>query len=210
MGRTGEARHLEGAADPGCPADRFVRPAGSRPAEDNRGSYRRTTGALGALAQGSTVRLPFLFTAAPTRSPRLLPLLPAGCPGPRFLPFTRPLACVRIRSLLSHHCTFTRSWTAFLQGSLIYQSHSLFLIVGFQIYFFKLFILYCGIADKLASLVAQIVKNPPAMQGDLGSDPWVRKIRWRRAWQPTPVFLPGESPWSLEDYSPWVQRLRQD
>ena len=23
--------------------------------------------------------------------------------------------------------------------------------------------------------------------------PWVRKIPWRRAWQPTPVFLPGES-----------------
>ena len=26
-----------------------------------------------------------------------------------------------------------------------------------------------------------------------GFDPWVRKILWRRAWQPTPVFLPGES-----------------
>ena len=25
-----------------------------------------------------------------------------------------------------------------------------------------------------------------------GPDPWVRKIPWRRAWQPTPVFLPGE------------------
>ena len=24
-------------------------------------------------------------------------------------------------------------------------------------------------------------------------DPWVGKIRWRRAWQPTPVFLPGNS-----------------
>ena len=24
-------------------------------------------------------------------------------------------------------------------------------------------------------------------------DPWVRKIPWSRAWQPTPVFLPGES-----------------
>ena len=23
--------------------------------------------------------------------------------------------------------------------------------------------------------------------------PWVRKIPWRRKWQPTPVFLPGES-----------------
>ena len=26
-----------------------------------------------------------------------------------------------------------------------------------------------------------------------GFDPWVRKISWRRKWQPTPVFLPGES-----------------
>ena len=27
----------------------------------------------------------------------------------------------------------------------------------------------------------------------LGFDPWVRKIPWRREWQPTPIFLPGES-----------------
>ena len=26
-----------------------------------------------------------------------------------------------------------------------------------------------------------------------GFDSWVRKVPWRRAWQPTPVFLPGES-----------------
>jgi len=26
-----------------------------------------------------------------------------------------------------------------------------------------------------------------------GFCPWVSKIPWRRAWQPTPVFLPGES-----------------
>ena len=26
-----------------------------------------------------------------------------------------------------------------------------------------------------------------------GFDPWVGKTPWRRAWQPTPVFLPGES-----------------
>ena len=25
-----------------------------------------------------------------------------------------------------------------------------------------------------------------------GFNPWVRKIPWRREWQPTPVFLPGE------------------
>ena len=32
----------------------------------------------------------------------------------------------------------------------------------------------------------------------LGFDPWVGKIPWRRAWQPTPVFLPGEPSWTEE------------
>ena len=34
-------------------------------------------------------------------------------------------------------------------------------------------------------------------------DPWIEKILWR-AWQPTPVFLPGESHGqrSLAGYSP--------
>ena len=38
-----------------------------------------------------------------------------------------------------------------------------------------------------------------------GFDPWVGKIPWRRAWQPTPVFLPGESHGqrNLAGYSPW-------
>ena len=27
-----------------------------------------------------------------------------------------------------------------------------------------------------------------------GFDPWLGKIPWRRTWQPTPVFLPGEPP----------------
>ena len=37
-----------------------------------------------------------------------------------------------------------------------------------------------------------------------GFDPWVGKIPWRRKWQPTPVFLPGESDGqrSLAGYSP--------
>ena len=42
-----------------------------------------------------------------------------------------------------------------------------------------------------ASLVAQMVKNPPARWETLGwveVDPWVKKIPWRQAWQPTPVF----------------------
>ena len=57
-----------------------------------------------------------------------------------------------------------------------------------------------------------MVKNPPANAGyarDVGSipgsDPWVRKIPWRRKWQPTSVFLPGKSHGqrSLAGYSPW-------
>ena len=55
----------------------------------------------------------------------------------------------------------------------------------------------------LASQVVLVVKNLPANAGDtrnVGSifDPWVRKIPWKRAWQPTPGFLPGESPWTEE------------
>ena len=43
------------------------------------------------------------------------------------------------------------------------------------------------------SMVAQTVKNLPAMW-----ETWVGKVPWRRAWQPTPVCLPGESPWTKE------------
>ena len=43
-------------------------------------------------------------------------------------------------------------------------------------------------------------------------DSWVRKIPWRRAWQPTPVFLPGESheQRSLVGYRPWSCRVGRD
>ena len=51
------------------------------------------------------------------------------------------------------------------------------------------------------------VKNLPANAGRkrLEFDPWVGKIPWSRAWQPTVVSLPGEShgPWELVGYSPW-------
>ena len=43
-----------------------------------------------------------------------------------------------------------------------------------------------------ASLVPHMVKNLPAVQ-ETQFDPWLRKIPWRREWQPTLVFLPGES-----------------
>ena len=61
-----------------------------------------------------------------------------------------------------------------------------------------------------ASQVALVVKNPPANAGDtrLGFIPWVRKNPWRRALQPIPVFLPGESHGQrkLAGYSPWGRK----
>ena len=49
-----------------------------------------------------------------------------------------------------------------------------------------------------------MIKNSPAMRSTW-FDPWVGKIPWRRAWQPTPVFWPGESHGqrSLVGCSPW-------
>ena len=51
---------------------------------------------------------------------------------------------------------------------------------------------------------AQTVKSPPAKQ-ETWVNPWVGKIPWRREWQPTPEFLPGEfhGQRSLAGYSPW-------
>ena len=46
--------------------------------------------------------------------------------------------------------------------------------------------------------------------GDLGS---VGKILWRRAWQPTQVFFPGESPWTEDPgglQSMGLQQVRYD
>ena len=60
------------------------------------------------------------------------------------------------------------------------------------------------LSEVRASLVAQLVKNLPVMQ-----ETWVQSLGWeepwRREWQPTPVFLPGESHGqrSLVGYSPW-------
>jgi len=52
--------------------------------------------------------------------------------------------------------------------------------------------------------VAQTVNSLPACRRP-GFNPWVRKITWRRKWQPTPVFLPGEfhRQKTLSSYSPW-------
>ena len=55
----------------------------------------------------------------------------------------------------------------------------------------------------MASLVVQLVKNPPAMQETPPFHSWVGKIQWRRDRLPTPVFWPGESHGL---YRPWCHK----
>ena len=53
--------------------------------------------------------------------------------------------------------------------------------------------------------MVQWVKNQPVNAGDPGDAGLIPLLgTWRRAWQPTPVFLPGESHGqrSVADYSP--------
>ena len=51
-----------------------------------------------------------------------------------------------------------------------------------------------SLLDDGPSQVLLVVKNPPANARDMRRrfDLWVGKIPWRRTWQLTPVFLPGE------------------
>ena len=56
---------------------------------------------------------------------------------------------------------------------------------------------FMSLQEQTSSLVPQTVQN--LLQcGRPGSEPQVGKILWRRAWQPTPVFLPIEPPWTEE------------
>ena len=61
-----------------------------------------------------------------------------------------------------------------------------------------------------------MVKKLLASAGDIrdtGSISWVGKIPWRKAWQPTPVYLPEESPWTEEPGGPQSmgsQRVRHN
>jgi len=54
-----------------------------------------------------------------------------------------------------------------------------------------------------------VVKNPPTNAEDVGLIPGsIRKILWRRKWQPTPAFLPRKSQeqGSLAGYSLWGRK----
>ena len=136
-----------------------------------------------------------------------------------------------IQDLLYFHTNCKNFWPSSVKNAIgnlgLYWIYRLLWVVGSfsRYWFFKSKNMHispsvCAIFDFFhqylivfwASLVAQMVKNPPAVQ-ETGVWSWVGKIPWRRAWQPTPVFLPGESPWTEESgglQSMWLQRIRHD
>ena len=73
-------------------------------------------------------------------------------------------------------------------------------------------LLITSIAENYSGWLAQVYYRLPlcfswyriCLQcGRPGFEPWVGKIPWRREWQPTPVFWPGEF---HELYGPWGRK----
>ena len=71
------------------------------------------------------------------------------------------------------------------------------------------YIIYCCLYTLTGAPRGHSSKESVCNAWDVGSrcrfNPWVRKIPWRRKWQPTPVFLTGKfhGRRSVEGYSPW-------
>ena len=56
-------------------------------------------------------------------------------------------------------------------------------------------LLYIWVSNTWGFPSDSALKNLPAKKEmkETGFDPWVRKIPWRRKWQPIPIFLLGKS-----------------
>ena len=69
----------------------------------------------------------------------------------------------------------------------------------------KIDYLYIKVYSSWASLVGQTINKISLQCRRPRFDPWVRKIPWRRKWQPIAAFLTGESHGqrSLVGFSPW-------
>ena len=79
-----------------------------------------------------------------------------------------------LKSLLQHHSS--KASILWCSAFFIVQPSHPYMIAGKTI-----------ALTRWTSPVAQLVKNPPAMQ-ETWFDPWVEKIPWRRERLPTPVF----------------------
>ena len=87
-------------------------------------------------------------------------------------------------------------------------------IIGSHFSFVKVVVEVCILYMRRGKANSQISdgKSICLQCGRPGFNPWLRKIPWRRKWQPTPVFLPGKfhGQRSLVGYSPGGHRVGHD
>ena len=64
------------------------------------------------------------------------------------------------------------------------------------------------VEPNLLTSLASCFSGCSVLKQELGFDPWVRKIPWKRKWQPTLIFSPGKSCGrrSLASNSPWGRK----
>ena len=125
----------------------------------------------------------------PSRGPRHPALPPAPQPGTH-APRSHPASVLQPRRF--SWCRHRQCWLLLFALSGVFSSlRFLFSLPSFPLGFPG----------------GSVVKNLPASTGN-GFDPWVKKSPWRREWQPTPVFMPGEFhvQRSLVGYSPSGRR----
>ena len=107
------------------------------------------------------------------------------------------LPIVVIVQLLSSVRFFVTPWAAAHQASLSFNiSQSLLKLMSIESVIPSNSLVLCPSLLLLPSIFPSI--RVCLQCGRPRFDPWVGKISRRRAWQHTPVFLPGESPWIEE------------
>ena len=104
------------------------------------------------------------------------------------------LSLTKKRQISAHVCQQKRLLRTFTSDNSKPDSTSWFLYKGIHF----LMPVYMHISTLV--LMAQLKKSAchAADTGDKGLTPGVRKISRSRRWQPTPVFLPGKTPWAEE------------
>ena len=106
----------------------------------------------------------------------------------------------KVKSLSSVRL-FATPWTVAYQAppSMGFSRQEFFFKEELQFFFFNLVYFLSFLIRSLGFPGGSDGKESGGLQsGRPGFDPWVGTILCRKIWQPTLVFLPGESPWTEE------------